>query len=77
MARNKILYMSRPDEKNLAFWWATANDHNEYISRIVKFSRALGKKGRSWVGGVRLLCDLPMLGRSGDYWLCQVALFNK
>lgn len=47
MARKKILNMSRPDDKTLAFWKATADDHNEYFARIAKFSRALGKNSRS------------------------------
>ena len=51
MSEKKILYISRPDEQTLAFWKATADDQNEYVARIAKFSRALGKNGtfRSWV----------------------------
>jgi len=48
MARkNKILYISHPDEETLAFWRNCADDRQEYFARIAKFSRALGKNGRS------------------------------
>jgi len=41
MSEKKILYMSRPDERTLKFWKATADDENEYVARIAKFSLAL------------------------------------
>jgi hypothetical protein len=56
MARNKILHLSRPDEKTLAFWRATADDDNEYFKKIAKFSRAIGKNSSS----TRRQCALVM-----------------
>lgn len=39
-----VLVLRRPDEKTLAFWRMTADDFEEYVSRIARFSRALSEK---------------------------------
>jgi hypothetical protein len=38
-----ILQMALPDAATRAFWKMTADDRDEYASRIAKFSRSLGK----------------------------------
>jgi len=39
-----ISVLMRPDEETLAFWRMTADNSQEYVSRIAKFSRALSEK---------------------------------
>ncbi len=39
-----VLVLRRPDEETLAFWRMTADDFQEYVSRIARFSRALSEK---------------------------------
>jgi hypothetical protein len=40
----RAFVLRRPDEETLAFWRMTADDENEYVSRIARFSRALDEE---------------------------------
>ena len=40
----RAFVLRRPDEETLAFWRMTADDENEYVSRVARFSRALDEE---------------------------------